>query len=159
MTTIQVVSGFAATFASLVKGECSLPNLVESRFYFGCSRNHVLSENRWPHEVTWFNKTLPKRYRTDKEVDELYATVSPEAVDENIRPLVRKFLDLLAKADQEGRISWHSSREELSKLHPETEVLCNGRVVKAATFRSESTGWHEDFGDEPGPEERYEPYR
>jgi hypothetical protein len=102
----------------ILQGKYALDDFDDAHFYFGCSRSHVLCDDQVPYESTWENKELPRHSTSQR--------CCLDKVDPANQIIVLFLLNVVRKAEEEGRVTW--------KIHPgvaiaglpgKTEVLYN----------------------------------
>lgn len=111
------VFSMTSTLLALIDGKITLDALQNAKFYFGCSKEHVLSDGLVPHEATWKNRNRKVGYPSDGTE----RTITD--VDEDKREMVLVFIKLITEADTNNMVQWRTSQHDILKTLPE-DALC-----------------------------------
>lgn len=131
------VLSWSSLCLSILKGHLKIEQLNNARYWFGCSKLHVVREDSLvPHEAIWANRLLTNRY--DRLEDNFYAVVSIDLVDEDRRELLQKLLEVIRIADTQNRVSYKCRMIETIEQLPNDSILFyDGRIVSVGDLKSE----------------------
>ncbi len=117
------VFSMTSTLCALFENKITFEQLAEAKFYFGCQRMHVLRDDGLvPYEATWKNKDR----KIGSSASDGYSRPI-EHVDEDKRPIVLAFIEMIQKADTENRVRWsysqHEFRQDILDTLPEDDLI------------------------------------
>lgn len=128
------VFSMTSTLCALLENKIKLDDLRNATLYFGCRKEHVLRDDGLvPYEATWKNKN---RIVGSSSKDGYSRSI--DQVDEDKRPTVLAFIELVREADTKNKVQWGMSYYRVLETLPEDDlVMRSGEISKVSDAKNE----------------------
>lgn len=115
--------GMSTTLHGYMRGLVHTNDLENATFHFSCGRSHVLTPETVPCEATTLNRILPVVWK---------GTTKLKYVDPQFRIKVAMFVNMVRRADSEGRVNWLVGNQQkiVQSLPKDSQVFCRKGWIK-----------------------------